>query len=162
MKININLALRPLGIGFHEVCISHIEEGSYNGIDFFSCKFENEEGYFHKTFYLNEFGIMYIVELFRAIGENDDEVDTNDLLNKSLTIEIESRKFVNKGFLYEKNVVVEYLPFDNEWNDDGSDYFPYHNYDVRDSHDDGDEYYRVPEEYRGLSKEEIVYVITHE
>jgi hypothetical protein len=162
MKININLALRPLEIGFHEVHISHIEEGSYNGIDFFSCKFENEDGYSRKTFYLNEFGIENIVELFTSIGENNDEVDTKDLLNKSLTIEIERRKFVNRGFLYEENVVVKYLPIDYECDDDGIDYFPYHSYGDGDSYDDGDGCYRVREEFRGLSKEEIEYIITHD
>ena len=154
MKININLALKPLEIGFHKVHISHIQEGSCNGIDFFICKFENEDGYSFKTFSLNECGVWKIKELFTAIGMNIDELDTKDLLNKSLTIEIGIRKFVNKGIHYEKVIAINYLPFNN-YNDDVNHYDDWGEWNWGDS-------YGVAEEYRGLTKEEYDYVITHE
>ena len=84
--------------GRHEVEITDVTEGKseYKGTAFFSCRFENEDGYITSRFYLTDPGMAGIVSLFEIVEvpiEGGAEVNTDALLNKRLSIVVRDRTY---------------------------------------------------------------------
>jgi hypothetical protein len=82
-----------LNDGRYDVEITHIDEGTseYKGIPFFACRFENEEGFVTQRFYSSPAGMPIIMDLCRAAGvavKTDEELDTNQLMGKRVSIEV--------------------------------------------------------------------------
>lgn len=100
MKISIEKGQdKPLlADGQHEVTITHIDEGSseYRSIPFFAVRFESENGYVSHRFYLSPAGMPAVVSLFERVGlavNVGDELDTKQLIDKTLTIEVGERSY---------------------------------------------------------------------
>lgn len=95
MKVELNE--KPfLEDGRHTVTITKVESGSseYKNVPFFNCRFENEEGFVNNRFYLSEPGQPIMAELFHAVGiDAGDEVDTDQLQGKELSIEVHERTY---------------------------------------------------------------------
>ena len=86
--------------GQQEVTITDIEEGvsEYKGIPFFAVRFENDEGYVSHRFYQSQAGMPAIISLFDMVGINAQEgkdLDTKQLLGKSLTIDVGERSYTD-------------------------------------------------------------------
>ncbi|MBC7921042.1 MAG: hypothetical protein H7Z75_08105 [Ferruginibacter sp.] len=84
--------------GRHEVAITDVTEGKseYKGTPFFSCRFENEDGYITSRFYLTDPGMAGIVSLFETVAvpiEEGAEVNTDALLKKHLSIVVRDRTY---------------------------------------------------------------------
>ena len=95
MKVEVNE--KPfLENGRHTVTITEVESGSseYKDVPFFNCRFENEEGFVNNRFYLSEPGQPIMAELFQAVGlEGSEEVDTDQLKGKKLSVEVHERTY---------------------------------------------------------------------
>ncbi len=79
--------------GRHVVTITHIDEGTseYKGVPFFAARFENEAGYVTQRFYLSAGGMPIIMALCEAVGiepKAGQDIDTKQLLNKEVSIEV--------------------------------------------------------------------------
>lgn len=86
--------------GRHQVTITHVEEGAseHKGIPFFAVRFENEEGYVLHRFYQSSAGMPAIIGLFDSVGieaEAGKELDTKQLMGKSLTIDVGERSYID-------------------------------------------------------------------
>jgi hypothetical protein len=86
--------------GRHLVEITHIEEGISENkkVPFFACRFENEEGFVTQRFYNSTAGLPIIVALFKSLGMEVDEkteLNTKDLVGKSLTITVGERTYAD-------------------------------------------------------------------
>ncbi|GAB3900332.1 hypothetical protein [Spirosoma agri] len=89
-----------LADGPQQVTITDIEEGSSEnkGIPFFAVRFENEEGYLSHRFYQSSAGMPAIVSLFETVGidvKEGKQLDTKQLLDKQLTIEVGERSYTD-------------------------------------------------------------------
>lgn len=87
-----------LNDGHHTVEITRIDEGTseYKGIPFFNCRFENEDGFVSQRFYQSPAGMPAIINLFKTAGievKEGDELDTKQLLHKTLDIEVGERSY---------------------------------------------------------------------
>lgn len=87
-----------LADGRQEVTIAHIDEGTSEnkGIPFFAVRFENEDGYVSHRFYQSPAGMPAIVALFETAGipvKEGEELDTKQLIGKTLTIEVGDRSY---------------------------------------------------------------------
>lgn len=94
MKVSLNE--KPfLEDGRHTVTITEVESGSseYKDVPFFNCRFENDEGFINHRFYLSEPGQPIMAELFQAVGITDQDVDTDQLKDKQLSIEVYERTY---------------------------------------------------------------------
>ena len=94
MKVEINE--KPfLENGRHTVAITDVASGTseYQDVPFFNCRFENDEGFVNHRFYLSEPGQPIMAELFRAVGINDSEPDTEQLKGKDLSVEVHERTY---------------------------------------------------------------------
>lgn len=94
MKVEINE--KPfLEDGRHTVTITKVESGEseYQNVPFFNCRFENEAGFVNNRFYLSEPGQPIMAELFKAVGIEDEEADTDQLEGKELSIEVHERTY---------------------------------------------------------------------
>ena len=95
MKVELNE--KPfLENGRHTVTITSVESGSseYKDVPFFNCRFENDEGFVNNRFYLSEPGQPIMAELFQAVGmDSSGEVDTDQLKDKELSIEVHERTY---------------------------------------------------------------------
>lgn len=94
MKLKINE--KPfLLLGRHVVTITEIEEGKSENknIPFINCRLENEEGFVNQRFYLSEPGQPILASFLRAIGLEGKEIDTKDLKDKTLSVEVEERTY---------------------------------------------------------------------
>ena len=79
--------------GRHVVTITHIDEGTseYKGVPFFAVRFENEEGFVNQRFYLSPGGMPIIMALCEAVGiepKQGEDIDTKQLVNKEVSIEV--------------------------------------------------------------------------
>ncbi|MDQ3535972.1 MAG: hypothetical protein M3421_10145 [Bacteroidota bacterium] len=95
--------------GRHVVEITEIEEGTSEnkGIPFFSCRFENEEGFIHSRFYNTEPGMPILIDLFKNVGikaEEGKELNTQELLNKKVSILVEERTYNDPNTGQEKTI----------------------------------------------------------
>lgn len=95
MKIKVEEGLdKPfLTDGRHTVEITQIDEGTseYKGVPYFACRMENEEGFVTQRFYSSPAGMPIILNLCQAAGievSADDELDTNKLKGKQVSIEV--------------------------------------------------------------------------
>lgn len=87
-----------LNNGRHVVKITGIEEGKseHKGVPFFSCRFENDEGFITNRFYYSEPGLPIIIDLFKNTGievEEGKELNTEALLGKKVSILVEDRTY---------------------------------------------------------------------
>lgn len=108
MKIKINE--KPyLDNGRHTVTITEVQEGTSEnkGIPFFSCRFENDEGFVIQRFYRSEPGMPIIASLLKAVGlevKKGDAIDTKQLLNKQLSVEVSDRTYEDPDTGKEKTI----------------------------------------------------------
>jgi hypothetical protein len=84
--------------GRHIVEITDIVEGNseHKGVPFFSCRFENEDGFITSRFYYSEPGLPIIIDLFKKAGievEEGKELNTEALLNKKVSIMVDDRTY---------------------------------------------------------------------
>lgn len=89
-----------LADGRQRVTITDIEEGSSEnkGIPFFAVRFENDEGYVSHRFYQSEAGMPAIISLFEEVGieaKAGKELDTKQLMDKELDIEVGERSYTD-------------------------------------------------------------------
>ncbi len=108
MKIKIN-EIPFLENGRHSVMITEINDGTseHKGIPFFTCRFENEEGFATQRFYRSKPGMPIIASLFRAVGlevKEGDTLDTKQLLHKQLSIEVSERTYQDPTTGKEKTI----------------------------------------------------------
>jgi hypothetical protein len=103
MKISLKKIQKDyaLQVGKHNVKITHIIDGIEENRNktFFSCRFENSEGYIVSRFNNSEEELIQIIKLFNSCGfELGDNftVDTNDLLNKELVIIVADQIFTDE------------------------------------------------------------------
>lgn len=89
-----------LADGPQTVTITDIKEGvsEHKNIPFFAVRFENEEGYVSQRFYQSQAGMPAIVKLFQMVGikvQEGHELDTKQLIDKELTIEVGERSYTD-------------------------------------------------------------------
>jgi hypothetical protein len=104
MKIKVEEGLdKPfLENGRHPVEISEVTEGKSEkkGVPFFSCRFENENGFITSRYYYSEPGMPTIVDLFKTVGievKEGDQLDTADLVGKKLSILVTDRTYTDSN-----------------------------------------------------------------
>ena len=92
--------------GRHTVEITDIEEGSseHKGVPFFNVRFENDDGFVNHRFYQSEPGQPIIAEFLKALGREGEEVDTQELISESLSLEVEERSYPDPESNKEKTV----------------------------------------------------------
>lgn len=94
MKVNIHE--KPfLPEGRHTVKVTEVEEGKseHKNIPFFNCRLENEEGFINQRFYLSEPGEPFLAAFLQAVGIEDNQVDTQQLKGKTLSVVVEERSY---------------------------------------------------------------------
>lgn len=94
MKVTINE--KPyLPEGRHTVTITEVQEGKseHKDVPFLNCRMENEEGFINQRFYLSEPGQPFLAALFKAVGIEGKQVDTKQLKDKALSVEIQERSY---------------------------------------------------------------------
>ncbi len=84
--------------GHHSVTITKVEEGTSEnkGVPFFSCRFENEDGFVNNRFYQSEPSMPIIAALLKATGIEHPEgktIDTKQLVDKKLSILVGERQY---------------------------------------------------------------------
>ncbi len=119
MKILITEASKErLPAGKHNVRIVKIIKGTTsNGLEYFECFFENNQGACTSRFYITEKSMFRVVSLFRACNlsaENNQTVDTDDLIGKDL--EIENISKVRDGSQFVETVAFATLPLNTSVN----------------------------------------------
>ena len=108
MKIKINE--KPfLEDGRHTVTIAEVNEGTSEnkGVPFFSCRFENDEGFVNQRFYQSEPSMPIVASLLRAVGMEAKEgktIDTQKLVGKQLSIEVGERTYADPESGKEKTI----------------------------------------------------------
>lgn len=98
-----------LNNGRHVVKITEIAEGKSEnkGVPFFSCRFENEDGFITSRFYYTEPGMPIVIDLFKNAGisvEEGKELNTKELLNKKVSILVEERTYNDPNTSQEKTI----------------------------------------------------------
>lgn len=94
MKVNIHE--KPyLPEGRHTVKVTEVEEGKseHKDIPFLNCRLENEAGFINQRFYLSEPGEPFLAAFLKAVGLEGKEVDSKQLKNKVLSVEVEERTY---------------------------------------------------------------------
>lgn len=113
MKIIITETLKErLPVGKHIVEIVKVDYGiNANGLEYFECFFENEQGVSTARFYTTEKAMFRIVSLFKSCqlsAETSQEVDTYDLIGKK--IEIENVSKVRDGITFTTTEAFNPIP----------------------------------------------------
>jgi hypothetical protein len=95
-----------LANGRHTTTITEVTEGKSEnkGVPFFNCRFENEDGFVNHRFYLSEPGQPIMAELFQAVGIEESEVDTQELIGKEVSIEVHERTYPDPDSQQEKTI----------------------------------------------------------
>lgn len=98
-----------LNNGRHVVEITEVEDGKseHKGVPFFSCRFENDEGFINSRFYYTEPGMPIIIDLFKNVGvkvEEGKELNTKELLNKKVSIQVEDRNYSDPNTGQDKTI----------------------------------------------------------
>ena len=137
MKILITEASKErLPAGKHNVRIVKIVKGTTsNGLEYFECFFENNQGACTSRFYITEKSLFRVISVFRACNlsaENNETVDTDDLIGKDLQIENISKvrdgsQFVETVafFPLPMNTAVNTAPTQNPFEDSEDDGLPF-------------------------------------
>lgn len=105
--MKIHAEERPfLPNGRHTVHITDVEEGNseHKGVPYFSVRFENEEGFVNHRFYESAPGQPIIAEFLKALGLEGEEVDTKELIDRSLSLEVEERRYPDPQTEKEKTI----------------------------------------------------------
>ncbi|TXK48158.1 hypothetical protein FVR03_08295 [Pontibacter qinzhouensis] len=81
--------------GRHMVTITEVEEGKSEnkGVPFINCRLENKDGFVNQRFYLSEPGQPILASFLKALGIEKTEVDTKELKDKALSVEVEERTY---------------------------------------------------------------------
>ena len=81
--------------GRHVVKITEVEEGISENkeIPFINCRMENEDGFVNQRFYLSEPGQPILAAFLKAVGIEKTEVDSKELKDKTLSVEVEERTY---------------------------------------------------------------------
>lgn len=98
-----------LNNGRHVVEITEIEDGKseHKGVPFFLCRFENDEGFINSRFYYTDPGMPIIIDLFKNVGikvEEGKELNTKELLNKKVSIQVEDRNYSDPNTGQDKTI----------------------------------------------------------
>jgi len=105
--MKIHAEERPfLPNGRHTVNITDVEEGKseHKGVPYFNVRFENDDGFVNHRFYQSEPGQPIIAEFLKALGLEGEEVDTQELIDKSLSLEVEERSYPDPQTDKEKTI----------------------------------------------------------
>ena len=98
--------------GKHSVKIVKIDKGTnQNGFEYFECFYENNQGTCSSRYYITEKAMFRVIALFRAChlsAENNQTVDTDELIGKELEIENVSK--LRDGSQFVDTVAVYPLP----------------------------------------------------
>ena len=94
MQVQVNESPR-LKNGRHVVTITEVTDGrsEYKDIPFFSARMENEEGFVEQRFYDSEPSKPILAELMAAVGIEGEALNSEDLVGKSLSVEIGERSY---------------------------------------------------------------------
>ena len=105
MKVQVQEKPR-LDNGRHVVTITEVEEGrsEYKDVPFFQARMENEDGFVESRFYLSEPGQPILAELMEAVGIEGEELDTNELKGKTLSVEVHERTYPDPQTGAEKTI----------------------------------------------------------
>ena len=105
MKVNVQEKPR-LQNGRHVVTITEITEGKseYKDIPFFAARMETEEGFVEQRFYDSEPSKPILAELMRAVEMEGDELDTEKLVGKKLSVEVHERSYPDPDTGVEKTI----------------------------------------------------------
>ena len=105
MKVQVNEKPR-LQHGRHVVTITEISEGKseYKGIPFFAARMETDEGFVEQRFYDSEPSKPILAELMRAVEMDGEELDTEQLVGKKLSIEVHERTYPDPDTGVEKTI----------------------------------------------------------
>ena len=108
--------------GRHTVTITEVSDGrsEYKDIPFFAARMENEEGFVEQRFYNSEPGQPIIAELMQAVDLQGDELNTEDLVGKKLSIEVGERTYPDPDTGTEKTI-TEASHFERVGEADSSD-----------------------------------------
>ena len=95
-----------LKTGRHTVTITEINEGrsEYKDVPFFAARMENEQGFVEQRFYDSAPSQPIIAELMQAVGLTGDQLNTEDLVGKSLSIEVGERTYPDPDTGVEKTI----------------------------------------------------------
>lgn len=94
MKISVQEKPR-LKNGRHVVTITEVTDGKseYKDIPFFAARMENEDGFVEQRFYDSEAGQPVIAELMQAVGMDGTDLNTENLVGKTLSAEVGERTY---------------------------------------------------------------------
>ncbi|MFP4092242.1 MAG: hypothetical protein ACLFUB_21575 [Cyclobacteriaceae bacterium] len=92
--------------GRHTVEITNVEEGrsEHKDVPFFNVRFENKEGFVNNRFYESEPGQPIIAEFLKALDMQGQEVDTQELIGKKVSLEVEERSYPDPQSDKEKTI----------------------------------------------------------
>ena len=84
--------------GRHTVTITRIDEGvsEHQNVPYFAAHMESEDGYVDQRFYNSPAGHPIILSLYAAVGikpEEGKDLDTKQLIGKTMTIEVGDRSY---------------------------------------------------------------------
>jgi len=94
MKISVQEKPR-LKDGRHVVTITEVTDGKseYKNVPFFAARMETEEGFVEQRFYDSEAAQPILAELMRAVGMTGDSFKSEQLVGKTLSIEVGERTY---------------------------------------------------------------------
>lgn len=92
--------------GRHVVTITEVTDGrsEYKDIPFFSARMENDEGFVEQRFYNSEPSKPILAELMKAVGLEGEQLNSEDLVGKSLSIEVDDRHYPDPDSGVEKSI----------------------------------------------------------
>ncbi|OAV43840.1 hypothetical protein [Lewinella sp. 4G2] len=105
MQVQVNESPR-LKDGRHVVTITEVTDGrsEYKDIPFFSARMENEEGFVEQRFYNSEPSKPILAELMAAVGIEGEALNSEDLVGKSLSVEVGERSYADPETGNEKTI----------------------------------------------------------
>ena len=94
MQVQVNESPR-LKNGRHVVKITQVTDGrsEYKDIPFFAARMENEDGFVEQRFYDSEPSQPILAELMAAVGMEGSKFNSEDLVGKSLSVEVGERTY---------------------------------------------------------------------
>lgn len=105
--MNITVQELPrLKDGRHVVTITEVTDGrsEYKDIPFFAARMENEAGFVEQRFYDSEPSQPILAELMRAVGLDGEQLNSEDLVGKKLSVEVSERTYPDPDTGTEKTI----------------------------------------------------------
>ena len=105
MKVSVQEKPRRKN-GRHVVTITEVTDGKseYKNIPFFSARMETEEGFVEQRFYDSEPSQPILAELMQAVGMTGDSLDSENLVGKTLSVEVGERTYADPETGDEKTI----------------------------------------------------------